>query len=75
MLVYSLIIYFYCFYCYMLQLVFFHLSSFMLMWILYSGIIALTVNLVLGYFLYMFFMNGMDVYNKLYVAEEDATTN
>jgi hypothetical protein len=45
------------------------------MWIMYSGIIALTVNVVLGYFLYLFFVNGIDVYNKLYVNEEDATSN
>ena len=43
------------------------------MWILYNSIIALTVNLVLGYFLYMFVINGIDVHTKLYVNDEDAT--
>ena len=46
----------------------------MLMWILYSPIVSIVVNAILAIFLYMFITNGIDVFNKLYVSEEDATT-
>ena len=45
------------------------------MWILYSALVALVTNVVLGYFLFMFVYNGIDVFKQLYVSEEDATTN
>ena len=51
----------------------FHISSFLLMWILYSVIVAICANIVLGLFLFFFLRNGWELYNDLYVGEDDAT--
>lgn len=45
------------------------------MWLLYSNIVALIINVVLGGFLYAFIINGTELISLLYVAEEDATSN
>jgi hypothetical protein len=64
-----------CFYFFIVQLVSFHLSSFLLMWICYDVIIALVVSIVLGVFFFVFMQNGFELYNQLYIADEDATSN
>jgi hypothetical protein len=63
-----------CFYFFVLQLLFFHISSFLLMWVLYSRLVALVVNVVLLFFLIVFIVNGMDIVNKLHVTEEEAVS-
>lgn len=50
-----------CFYFFMLQLLFFHISSFLLMWMIYSASIAIVVNVVLLIFLVVFIINGFDI--------------
>ena len=52
------------------QLFFFHVSSFLLMWVLYTPKVALIVNVVLGIFLLVFVFNGIDIYGKLSLTEE-----
>ena len=64
-----------CFYLFTTQLVCFHLSSFMLMWILYPPLVALFINAILAYFLYLFITNGLDVFRQLFVDEKEATSN
>jgi hypothetical protein len=63
-----------CFGFFMLQLFFFHLSSFSLMWILYSSRVAIIVNIVLAFFLVLFLVNGFTIWNKLHVSEKDAVS-
>ena len=58
----------------MLELLFFHISSFMLMWIYYRFIVALIVNIVLGIFLFFFVRNGYDIVNELYIDDKDAVS-
>ena len=64
-----------CFWFFIGELVFFHISSFMLMWILYSPFVAFIVNLVLLAFLLQFMSEGLYVMEKLYVRESDAVKN
>lgn len=61
-----------CFYCFILQLFFFHISSFILMWLLYSHTVALIVNSVLLIFLILFVINGLEISSKLHIDEKDA---
>lgn len=63
-----------CFTFFMLQLFFFHVSSFTLMWMLYSRNVAIVVNCVLLVFLFMFIYNGYTIYNKLYISESNAVS-
>jgi hypothetical protein len=63
-----------CFKFFILQLLFFHLSSFLLMWTLYSATVALVINLILLVFLVLFIKNGSEIYETLHVKEEDAVT-
>lgn len=63
-----------CFMYFMLQLFFFHMSSFLLMWTLYSRPVALVINIILGIFLVLFIVNGKDIYDKLAVSEQDAVS-
>ena len=58
-----------------MQLVSFHFSSFLLMWICYDFIIALVVSIILAVFFFVFMQNGFELYNELYIADEDATSN
>ena len=51
-----------CFIFFMAQLLFFHLSSFLLMWTLYSTTTATVINVILLVFLIAFIWNGMDIY-------------
>jgi hypothetical protein len=50
-----------CFYFFVGQLLFFHVSSFLLMWVLYSPRVAAMVNVVLLLFLILFIINGLDI--------------
>lgn len=47
-----------CFKFFLTQLVLFHLSSLLLMWILYDFIVALVVNVTMGFFLALFVQNA-----------------
>ena len=50
------------------------MSSFLLMWTLYSRPVALVINIILGIFLVLFIVNGKDIYDKLAVSEQDAVS-
>ena len=63
-----------CFYFFVLQLLFFHISSFLLMWVLYTREVALMVNVVLMIFLVAFVVNGLEIVNKLYIKEDEAVS-
>mmetsp|Transcript_15 Transcript_15/g.28 ORF Transcript_15/g.28 Transcript_15/m.28 type:complete len:81 (-) Transcript_15:947-1189(-) len=63
-----------CFYYFILQLLFFHVSSFLLMWILYTPRVAIVVNVVLLIFLILFIINGADIFQSLHVSESDAVS-
>ena len=65
---------FFCFWCFVAELMFFHISSFMLMWILYSPFVALVVNMVLFAFLLQFISEGQDIMERLFVKEDHAVT-
>jgi|LauGreDrversion4_2_1035121.scaffolds.fasta_scaffold581058_1 hypothetical protein len=63
-----------CFRYFMLELIFFHVSSFLLMWIYYRFLVALIINVILGIFLVMFLRNGYEIISQLYVDEDEAVT-
>jgi len=62
------------FYFFMVSLVFFLISSFLIVWIYYPGLIAIIVNVVLVYCLVMFGRNGVESWRKLYVPDVEAVT-
>jgi hypothetical protein len=57
-----------------LQLLFFHLSSFLLMWCYYRFLVALVINGVLGMFLLMFVRNGWEIIGALWIDEKEAVS-
>jgi len=63
-----------CFMFFILQLLFFHLSSFLMMWTLYSRTVALIINVILLIFLVLFIYNGYDIYSQLHVNDSDAVS-
>ena len=63
-----------CFKYFMLELLFFHVSSFLLMWIYYKFIVALVINIILGLFLLLFIRNGYDIISELHVEESEAVS-
>lgn len=63
-----------CFQYFMIQIMFFHVSSFALMWILHSILVSLIINVILLYFLFLFVLNLKDITDKLHVAENEAVT-
>ena len=63
-----------CFMFFILQLLFFHMSSFLLMWLYYPVKVALLINVILLVFLVLFVKNGYEIFTKLYVKDEDAVT-
>ena len=65
---------FQCFKFFMLELFFFHVSSFLLMWIYYQFIVALIINIILGAFLLFFVRNGMDILSSLYIEESETVS-
>ena len=64
-----------CFKFFILQLLFFHLSSFLLMWIFYSKSTAIVINCVLGVFLFLFVKNGREIIAELYIDEKEAVSS
>ena len=58
----------------MLQMLFFLLSTFCLMWVLYDRKVAFAINVILLIFLIAFIKNGYDIYDTLAVDEKDAVT-
>lgn len=63
-----------CFIFFILQLLFFHLSSFLLMWLYYPTKVAIFINIILLAFLLVFIKNGYEIFDKLYVKEDEAVT-
>ena len=63
-----------CFIFFILQLLFFHMSSFLLMWLYYPFKVALVVNIILGIFLIVFIKNGWEIFDKLHVRDDEAVT-
>jgi hypothetical protein len=63
-----------CFRYFMLELLFFHVSSFLLMWIYYRFLVALVINIILGAFLLLFIRNGLDIVTQLHVDETEAVS-
>ena len=63
---------YHCFYFFITQVCFFFASSFLLMWILYNPIVALTANGVLAITLFIFLTNGAELYELLWISDEDA---
>ena len=63
-----------CFTFFILQLLFFHVSSFLLMWLYYPVKVAFFINLILLAFLVVFVKNGWEIYDKLYVKDAEAVT-
>ena len=58
----------------MLQLFFFHISSFLLMWVLYDRKVAIFINVILTIFLIAFVKNGYDIYDNLAIDDKEAVT-
>ena len=63
-----------CFHFFMLQLFFFHISSFCMMWVLYDRKVAIIINCILTVFLIAFIKNGYDIYDTLAIDDKDAVT-
>jgi len=63
-----------CFRFFIIEMLCFHISSFLLMWIYYSKTVALIINIILGIFLIAFISNGLDIIKKLYVNDDDAVS-
>ena len=63
---------YHCFYFFITQLCFFFISAFLLMWIEFSPIVAITANIVLGLCLFFFVTNGAELVDLLYISDEDA---
>ena len=63
-----------CFQFFMLQLFFFHISSFLLMWVLYDRKVAIVINCILTIFLIAFIKNGYDIYDNLAIDDKEAVT-
>ena len=55
-----------------MMLFFFHLSSLMLMWVLYDRAVAICVNIVLIIFFVMFIKNGIEITSRLHVRDDEA---
>ena len=58
-----------CFNFFITQLFMFHISSFLLMWVLYTSNVASVVNSVLLLFMIVFIINANDIYRKLHINE------
>ena len=63
---------YHCFYFFIVQLCFFFISAFLLMWIEFSPIVAITANSVLGLCLFFFVTNGAELIDLLYISDEMA---
>ena len=63
---------YHCFYFFITQLCFFFVSAFLLMWILFSPVVAFSANAVLGLTLFFFVTNGVEIFDLLYISDEQA---
>lgn len=63
------------FWFFVFELLCFHASSFMLMWICYSPLVAFIVNICLLMFLMQFCSEGYDIFDRLYVADIHAVSH
>ena len=63
------------FYFFAAQLIFFFLSAFMVLWGAYAKPVALAGNLVLGLCLFFFITNGIELFNQLYISDDEAVSN
>ena len=61
---------YHCFYFFIAQICFFFVSAFLLMWILYNPIVALTANGVLAICLFFFVSNGAELIDLLYITDD-----
>ena len=59
---------------FILQLVFFNISSITLMWVLYRPFIAIFVTTLLILFLTIFVVKGIGIFQKLYVDDDNAVS-
>lgn len=50
----------------------FFLSAFLLMWIIYLPIVALTANAVLALTAFFFVTNGAELIDELYITDDNA---
>ena len=57
------------FYFFVAQLCFFFVSAFLLMWILYVPIVAITANAVLALTAFFFVTNGAELIDLLYITD------
>ena len=64
-----------CFWFFIVQLISFSFSSFLLVWLCYDFLVALVVSFVLLGFFAVFMQNGFELYESLYIKDEDATSN
>ena len=46
------------------------MSAFLLTWILFSPIVALSANAVLGLTLFFFVTNGVEIFDLLYISDD-----
>ena len=60
------------FYYFIAQLCCFFASAFLLMWIIYTPVVALTSNIVLGFCLFFFVTNGAELVDLLYISDDQA---
>ena len=44
------------------------------MWLFYPGKVALIINIILGVFLVIFIKNGKEIFDQLYVKDDEAVT-
>jgi uncharacterized membrane protein len=64
-----------CFWFFIIQLVSFHFSSFLLLFVCYDLMQAVVVGIVLIAFFIIFMQNGLELYSLLHLSDEEATTN
>ena len=63
-----------CFKFFIAQLLCFHCSSFLLMWLFYTTMTAIVTNIVLMIFLVAFVKTGYEIFEELYIEDEEAVT-
>ena len=63
----------FCFKFFLAQLIFFYMSCFSVMWVLYPKSVAMAANVVLAIFMILFMYDWIDTYGKLAIQGEAAT--
>lgn len=64
-----------CFWFFIVQLVTFSFSSLLLVWLCYDFLVALVVSFVLFGFFVVSMQNGFELFELLFIKDEDATSN